>query len=557
MVRRQSSTPASQVRRNPRRGAAVSSEPMSEPVSETTGEVAAPGLDAAPPDTAGLPAPSGSSQTAPMAAGASSSLAALADAEDEVPLAVSRPRPSGPSVSFAPVTPVVAPAPVAAPPLTTQPLVAATSRGAGNATSAPTTTNSSPSRRRSSAANSDLLTVLQAMTDNNRLLLEGIRADNRLMMESMRECVRDGIREGVRALADLPRESRAASNPPITPPRAPPGPSASRPAPGGAAASVLLPQDDDDDYVDQFIASAVRQGNQPSAPPLPPASRLVDGARFGSAVASSRGDPPAALTANLRGSVPGARAASLALWFETFTPAMIADLRLMTADEANAAAFGPPTKNAKDKTKGPWLFPSALAASQAVRTYSDRVLIIWNDPRMVPRSCPREVLLPTIQATLTAFANRIAVMDSSLGTAEHHTVAACTAVLNVLEEAWQDPSTALEYTFPSTFVDTAVNNGIASARSIVDARQSFTSQPSGGSSGKRAAGDYSSNPKRFKGDSKGKEREKCKNWNNGGCKDVCDHGRPHRCIHCDSSEHRAVECKSFDEAKARFIQQKK
>ncbi|KAJ3088525.1 hypothetical protein HDU96_004095, partial [Phlyctochytrium bullatum] len=530
--------------------------PTSEPVSETAGEVAAPGLDAAPLVAAGLPASGGSFPAAPAAAVASSSSAAPADVDEEVPLTVSRSRSGGPSVSFAPVASVAPSAPTVAPPVAAQHPVAASPRGVGNATSAPTTPT--PSRRRSSAANPDLLTVLQAMTDNNRLLLEGIRADNRLMMEGMRECVRDGIREGVRALADFSREGRAASNPPVTPPRAPPGPSAPRPALAGAAASAPLPQDDDDDYVDQFIAAAVRQGNQPLAPPpLPPSSRLVDGARFGSAVASSRGDPPATLTANLRGCVPGAQAASLALWFETFTPAMIADLRLMSADEANAMAFGPPSKTAKDKTKGTWLFPSALAASQAVRTYSERVLIIWNDTRMVPRSYPREVLIPTIQANLAAFANRIAVMDSSLGTAEHHTVAACTAVLNVLEEAWQDPSTALEYAFPSTFIDTAVNNGIASARSIVDARQSFASQPSGSSSAKRVAGDYGGNSKRFKGDSKGKEKEKCKNWNNGGCKEVCDYGRPHRCHHCDSSEHRAVECKSFDEAKARYLQQKK
>ncbi|KAJ3096843.1 hypothetical protein HDU96_000631 [Phlyctochytrium bullatum] len=569
MARRQNPNPASQARRNPCRGAAASSEPMSEPGSKTTTDVAAPRVDAAPPDTAGLLAPDGSS--ASVAAAASSSSAAPADAEEEVPLTVTRPRSRGPSVSFASVSAAAA----ASQPLTVT-SSSSSSGGAGAATSAggggfatsaqpsappaAAVVTSSPSRRRS-AANSDLALVLQAMSDNNRLLLEGIRADNRLLMDSMRDRMRDGIREGVRAVSDLFRDECAPTNPSVSPPCAVPSASSSCPGTSGMAASAPLPPDDEEgDYVDQFIASGVRPGNQlpaPPPPPRPPLSRPVDGARVGSAVASTRGDPPAALTARLKGCMPGARAASLGLWFETFMPEQIADLRLMTAEEANAAAFGATPRRAtpKNKTGSHWFFPLVLAASQAVRNYSDRVLVIWNDPRMVPRSCSREVLIPTIQANLAAFANRIALMASSLGSAELHTLAACTAFLAVMEEAWQDPSTAREYAFPLTFVEAAVKNGPASARIIYDACQTYVSQPSGSLSGKRAAGDFGGPSKKFKSDQK--EKGICKKWNNGGCKDVCEFGCPHCCHHCNSTEHRAVECRPFEEAKARFLAQKK
>ncbi|KAJ3088739.1 hypothetical protein HDU96_004017, partial [Phlyctochytrium bullatum] len=539
MARRQTSTSAPTARRNPRRGAAASSEPVSETVSETAGPVAAPELDAAPPGTALLSEHVGSSASAPAVAAPSSSSAALPDAEEEVPLVATRPRSGGPSVSFALTSATAAASQslaaassssssggtgVATAPGTGE--VATSAGGSRAATSAPSAApaapviTSSPSRRRS--ANSDLALVLQAMNDGNRLLLEGIRADNRLVLESMRDCMRDGIREGVRAVADLFRDDRAPTNLSASPPRAPPAVSSSRLGVNGVAASAPPPPEDDDgDYVDQFIASAVRPGNQlPVPPPPPPPSRPVDSARVGSAVASSRGDPPAALTARLKGCMPGARAASLALWFETFLPEQIADLRLMTAEEANAAAFGAANRRTipKDRAGSHWLFPSVLAAAQAVRNYGDRVLIIWNDPRMVPRTCPREVLIPTIQANLATFANRIALMASSLGSADLHTLAACTAVLAVMEEAWQDPSTALEYAFPSTFVETAVNNGLASARIIYDARQTYASQPPGGSSSKRAAGEYGGPSKKAKSDTK--EKGICKNWNNGGCKDV-------------------------------------
>ncbi|KAJ3090949.1 hypothetical protein HDU96_003183, partial [Phlyctochytrium bullatum] len=512
--------------------------------------------------------------------------------DEEVPLAVSaRRRP--PTVTFAP-TPAASSSAASRPAVSSSATQRAapsnttdSAAGSGGATSSRQRSASpapaSPARRRSATPNPDVVLMMQAMAENTRLLVEGMRADTRLMVDGMRDAVEANTRvvtDSVRAMSALIRDARANSAPatvaPVLPTMrtaVPPqeggssaagathGNSSSAGAFGGGPSSAGVPAssafpttDDEPDVVDQFIANAVSgaQGNFPSQP-LPPLPRTVDAARAGATSVSGRGDPPAALTARLRGYLPAARAAALALWTETFVPEQIGDMRLMTADEANAAAFGPMgPRRAKSQTPGPWLFPSVLAAAQAVRTYGDRVLIVWGDSRVVPRSCPRDLLTTTIQANIAAFADRIALMESRMGSAELYTLAACHAVLQVMEEAWQDPATALEYPFPPTFVDAAINNGLASARIIADARQTYTATSSlaAGPSSKRAGSNNGGPLKKKKNDTH--EKDKCRNWNNGGCEDVCPFNRPHKCSFCDSTAHRFVLCEAAEKAKAKY-----